>query len=80
MLRLCNTQGRAVVPQGGLTGLVDGITCAEGDVVIVTLSEAERAATDDRHRQHCGAPRIDLPNPFLGQLGGAEDHVVDGEP
>jgi FAD/FMN-containing dehydrogenase len=34
VLHLCNTKGRAVVPQGGLTGLVDGITCAEGDVVI----------------------------------------------
>ena len=34
VLRLCNEQGRAVVPQGGLTGLVDGITCTEGDLVI----------------------------------------------
>jgi FAD/FMN-containing dehydrogenase len=34
VLRLCNAQGRAVVPHGGLTGLVDGITCDAGDVAI----------------------------------------------
>ncbi|RLQ22272.1 FAD-binding protein [Seongchinamella sediminis] len=34
VLRLCNDAGQSLVPWGGLTGLVDGITCNPEDLVI----------------------------------------------
>ena len=34
MLAICNTHGQAVVPQGGLTGLVGGAVPGEGQVVV----------------------------------------------
>ncbi len=34
VMRLCNDTGQTVVPWGGLTGLVDGITCAANDIVV----------------------------------------------
>ena len=34
MLAICNAHGRAVVPQGGLTGLVGGAVPGEGQVVV----------------------------------------------
>ena len=34
VMKLCHAQGQTVVPWGGLTGLVDAITCREEDVVI----------------------------------------------
>ena len=34
VMRLCRQAGQSVVPWGGLTGLVDGITCAPDDIVI----------------------------------------------
>jgi len=34
VLALCHEQHQPVVPHGGLTGLVNGITCAEGDIAI----------------------------------------------
>jgi len=34
VMRLCNAAGQSVVTWGGLTGLVDGITCNPGDIVV----------------------------------------------
>ncbi len=34
VMRLCHERGQTVVPWGGLTGLVDGITCAPGDIAL----------------------------------------------
>jgi FAD/FMN-containing dehydrogenase len=34
VMRLCHEQGQAVIPHGGLTGLVDGISCRPGDIAI----------------------------------------------
>ncbi len=34
MLAICNAHGQAVVPQGGLTGLVGGAVPGEGQVVV----------------------------------------------
>jgi FAD/FMN-containing dehydrogenase len=34
IMRLCNAAGQPVVTWGGLTGLVDGITCNPGDIVV----------------------------------------------
>ncbi len=34
IMRACHEQGQTVVTHGGLTGLVNGITCAPGDLVV----------------------------------------------
>ena len=34
IMSLCHQQGQTVVPWGGLTGLVNGITCSEDDIVV----------------------------------------------
>lgn len=34
VMRLCHDSGQTVVPWGGLTGLVDGITCAPEDIAL----------------------------------------------
>ncbi len=34
VMRLCSECGQSVVPWGGLTGLVDGITCTADDIVV----------------------------------------------
>lgn len=34
LMALCHQQGQTIVPWGGLTGLVNGITCSEEDIVV----------------------------------------------
>ena len=48
ILKLCNDAGRAVVPQGGMTGLVGGGTPGDGDV-IVSLERMNEIEEIDPH-------------------------------
>ncbi len=48
VMRLCQEAGQTVVPWGGLTGLVDGITCTADDVVVTLerMNAIERVDAD----------------------------------